>query len=262
MNYNENMPSYGHRSSSDIPLTIITSVITSAAVTVGVLFFTGNLKTPGAAADEQADAAKETAVKDDSKQVPPLVGLTPDVAKEVLRARGLRLVVQGRKPDSTVKEGQIAQQDPLPQSEIPEGGAVTVTVSSGVKQVEVPDIVGKSAAEAEEMLKTAGLTVKDVAETGQCAPAAVCECQPEVGKSVNEGSAVSLVVAPALTVPNVVDKYLGKAREELEKAGLKAGKIRWRSNDYKDSNIVLSQEPAAGTIASPGDEIDLFVNEE
>lgn len=258
MNYNESMPPYSRRP-SEIPTTILTAALTAAAVTVAVLFVTGNLKSGPAAVEtvEEKDAAK-----DESRQVPSVLGLTPEVALEVLRARDLRLVVQGRRPDNTVKEGQIAEQDPMAQSEIPMNGAVTVVVSAGAKQTDVPDIIGKPVKEAEEMLTAVGLSVKETDETGQCAPATVCECQPAVGTAVNEGAALKLVIAPALGVPDVVGKYLGKAKEELEKAGLKVGKIRWRSNDYKDGNIVLSQEPVAGTVASPGDEIDLFVNEE
>lgn len=259
MNYNENMPPYSRRP-SEMPTIIITSALTAAAVTAAVLFVTGNLK-PASSNTETVSSEKETA-KDESRQVPSLLGLTPEVAMEVLRARDLRLVVQGRRPDNTVKDGQIAEQDPLAQSEIPVNGAVTVVVSSGIKQIEMPDIIGKPVKEAEEMLTAVGLSVKETAETGQCAPATVCECRPAVGTAVNDGAAVSLVVAPALGVPDVVGKYLGKAKEELEKAGLKVGKIRWRSNEYKDGNIVLSQEPAAFTVASPGDLVDLFVNEE
>ena len=259
MNYNESMPPYGGRRSSDLPAVIITSGLTAAAVTVAVLFVTGNLKPPSESASEAPNG--DAAQKDDTRQVPPLIGLTPEVAVEVLNSRDLRLVVQGRRPDGTIKEGQIAEQDPLAQSEIPVRGAVTVVVSAGSARVEVPDVVGKSAEEAEKAITDAKLKVKGLEETGQCAPGTVCETVPSKGASVDEGSAVTMVVSPALTVPDVVGMYMGKAKEELKNAGLKVGKIRWRSNDYKDENIVLSQEPAAGEIASPGDEINLFVNE-
>ncbi len=173
MTYHENTP-YGGRRSSDIPVAIITSSLTAAVVTVAVLFVTGNLKTREKSASEEA-AAAEAAAKESTRQVPPLIGLTPDVAQEVLRGRDLRLVVQGRRPDSTVKEGQIAEQDPLAQSELPKNGSVSVVVSAGAVQVEIPNVVGKSRQEAEQALAAAELTVKEVLETGTCAPGTVCE---------------------------------------------------------------------------------------
>jgi serine/threonine-protein kinase len=171
-------------------------------------------------------------------------------------------VVQGRRPDNSVKEGQIAEQDPLAQSELPKNGSVSVVVSAGTEQVEVPNVVGKSRPEAEQALTAARLTLKEVLETGTCLPGTVCETKPSVGTSVDEKAPVSLVVAATATVPDVVNLYSGKAKEDIEKAGFKVGKIRWRSNDYKDANVVLSQEPPAGTVVAPGSEINLFVNEE
>ncbi len=261
MNYPESMPPRGNRS-PDVFISIVTASLTAAAITVAILFVTGNLQSNGKRSSDSTNSDNASGAAEATRQVPLLLGMTVEVAQELLRSRDLRLVVQGRRPDNNYKEGQIAEQDPFAESEIPAKGAVTVVVSTGPKHTEMPNLSGKTVQEAEQLLSNIGISVKEISETGKCTPSTVCESQPGAGSLVNEGSKVTLVIAASLTVPDVVGKYFGNAKEELEKVGLKVGKIRWRSNEDRSANIVLAQEPTAGTVASPGDAVDLFVNEE
>jgi eukaryotic-like serine/threonine-protein kinase len=252
--------SYGnssHRSSADIPITVFVSVLTSAFVTVGILFFTGNLSIL-----QRDNGSKSQEDLDDEKTVeaPSLKGLTTSVAGDVLRSRGLRLVVQEERADKNIPKGKIAEQDPLAGSELNEGGAIAVVVSTGPGESPVPDVTGKEVDEAKHILTEAGFVVGEISETDTGQPGTVAESKPAKGETAKSGSTIALVVTKAVTVPDVVGKYLPRAKKDLTEAGFKIGKFKWGDSEYKDSHVILEQKPEAGTIVVPGAEIILTVN--
>src|SRR6185436_9899761 len=64
-------------------------------------------------------------------KVPSLAGLPATVAGELLQARGLRLVVQDRKPDDKVAAEAVVSQQPLAESSLAVDSPVSVTISTG-----------------------------------------------------------------------------------------------------------------------------------
>jgi serine/threonine-protein kinase len=255
MSYETRTQPYSRRSST-VLVAFFTSLFTALIVTVAVLWLTGNLQS-SRAQDESQVANKKL------RKVPSLIGLTTETAADLLRSRDLRMVVGGEQPDPKVPKGKVAEQDPLADSELVKGGEVKVIVSSGVKKQKVPPVVGKPLEEAKGLLAAKGLTVGKVLETGEGDPGTVTEVQPGVGAEVADGSEVTLTISPAGTpVPDVVGSYRPKAKKLLEEAGFKVGKIRWGYNDYKDYNVVIKQEPEAGTIAPLETAVDLTVNDE
>ena len=248
--------SYGRTSgpSADIPVTVFTAVLTSAFVTLGILFYTDNLiqKNPE---DEQAKKPEE-----DNATAPSLIGLTRDVAAEVLRGRSLRLVVQDERPDDKVPEGKIAAQDPLAGSELKADGAISVIVSTGPDSAEIPDVIGKTKEEAERLIHTAGFALGDIEENDTGTPGTVFATLPPKGDKAKPGTQIKLTITKAVKVPEVVGKYLSRAKKEIEDAGLKVGKLRWGDTGAKDSHVILKQEPEPDTVVLPGSEVTLTVN--
>ena len=159
-------------------------------------------------------------------------------------------------------KGKIISQEPLSDSDLQAGGAVQVIVSSGKEKIAVPAVVGEPIEAAKKRIADKGLIVGKVLETGEGDPGTVTEVQPKVGTLVEAGGEIIVIMSPAgKPVPNVVGKYLFKAKKEVEEAGFKVGKIRRRYNDYQDENVILSQEPAAETIVPLGTAIDLIAND-
>jgi beta-lactam-binding protein with PASTA domain len=80
---------------------------------------------------------------------------------------------------------------------------------------------------------------------------------------MKEGAQVSLVVAQEVVeVPDLNGKRMSFVRKKLKKIGLKVGQLRWRYNENRRANIVLTQTPKAGATAAPGSAVDLVLNEE
>ncbi len=221
-----------------------------------MLFVTGNLSlTP---AEEEPEVAKQ-----EHQPVPSLVGMPTDSAKELLKARKLRMVVRAERPDKTAEKGIIVEQDPLPDSELEIGGEVAIIVSSGPRKATVPTVVGKPLEEAKKLVGEAGLEIGSISYAGEGAPGSVTQITPSAGTEVNDGATVVLVAAPLdVEVPSLVGMRTALAKKKIKESGLKVGKIRWRYNEDRPANLVLSQTPAAGTKAAPDSAVDLVLNEE
>ena len=246
-----------HTPTADIPVTVFTAVLTSAAVTVAILYFTGNLLSGAAESDSEPEPEKN----EKTIETPSLKGLSPEVAGSVLRSRGLRLVVQEERPDPNVPKGKIADQDPLASSELVEGGSVAVVVSSGPGESPVPDVSQKPLDEAKRVIAEAGFKVGKVTESATgTIPGAVVETDPTAGSAAKPGSTVNLVVTQSITVPDVVGMFRGRAQKTITEAGLKLGKVKWGDSEYRDGGAILAQEPEAGAVVVPGTEIVLTVN--
>jgi beta-lactam-binding protein with PASTA domain len=240
--------------SSIFAVSFFTAILTSTLVTGGMLYFTGNLL-PGSEVEVPAPPPELETI-----EAPSLVGVTTSVAADVLKSRGLRLVVQEERSDDKVPAGKICGQDPLAESVLNIGGEVAVVVSTGPASKPVPDVVGKPMNDAKQLLVEGGFKVGDMIESDTGEPGTVMESSPKAGEPAAPGTLVNLTVAKGITVPKVEGMYVGKAKKTLQDAGLKVGKLKWRYSDYADTNIILSQEPEAETVVAAGTEIILTAN--
>ncbi len=93
--------------------------------------------------------------------VPDVVGMTLDDAKTAIAAAGLPLGPIGQAPSGTVPAGQVMVQKPDAGATASVNAPVALVVSAGPPPapVAVPDIVGKTQADAETAVTTAGFRV-------------------------------------------------------------------------------------------------------
>ncbi|MGW3242520.1 Stk1 family PASTA domain-containing Ser/Thr kinase [Streptomyces sp. NPDC001070] len=197
-------------------------------------------------------------------RTPALVGLTRAQAEQQLRDAGLGVkVVEAF--DSTTSRGRVASTDPGTGERIRDTGTVTITVSKGPERVKVPDVVGRTLAEAKRALKTAGLTPATVTRefSDEVPQGRVISTDPGSGASRRPDSGVSLVVSKGVPVdaPDVVGQPLEDARLQLEDAGLRV-KVDPRRvySDQADEGAVAEQSPGADTQLAAGDTVTLTVS--
>ena len=114
-------------------------------------------------------------------KVPSLYNLTPAAAKQTLEGAGLSLGNQTEVPSDQVGKGQIVGQQPSAGADASPGSSVDVTVSSGPRQLPVPDVVGSNAEEAKQTIWDAGFGY--VVETAQSSQPAgtVVSTDPSAG---------------------------------------------------------------------------------
>jgi beta-lactam-binding protein with PASTA domain len=126
--------------------------------------------------------------------VPDVTGLTRESAEARLRDEGLE--VSAEEQESDVTEGDVISQNPTAGTKVTRGNTVTIVVSTGKPQVDVPDVVGMSEERATARLTGAGLspvrqerTVTDPAQDG-----VVIEQRPGAGTQVDQGREVVIVI--------------------------------------------------------------------
>jgi beta-lactam-binding protein with PASTA domain len=195
--------------------------------------------------------------------VPDVRGLSSAQAMHKLQEAHFKPNVQSR-PSASVASGKVISTEPSQGVPLLMGSPVTVLVSSGPMQVEVPEVVGQSETEARGSLRAAGLRVGAVTkreEPGQ-APGAVLSQSPSGGSSVRSSEAVSLVVAKAsqeVAVPRVVGKKQERAEGELIGAGFAVKSVTRSVTNEAEVGLVLQQTPAGGANAKRGATIKLTV---
>ena len=139
--------------------------------------------------------------------VPEVAGATEAEARQRLQDLGL-LVVTRQEPSDTVERGGVVRSEPAAGSTVERGATVILYLSSGPALPEVPDVTGRSEAEARAVLEEAGFTVlvQDVPVGGADTPDTVVAQNPAPGSAAAQGTQVTIWVAraPGQPVPPTV----------------------------------------------------------
>jgi eukaryotic-like serine/threonine-protein kinase len=197
----------------------------------------------------------------EQRSVPDVVGKSSGTAAQILQNQGFEVDVVPIQSD-TVAQDRVAGQSPDPGTEADEGSLVTITVSSGPGETQVPLVQDLPADDAVARLREAGLKSEQRREFSETVKnGRVIETSPSEGSTVRKGSTVTLVVSRGkekVDVPGVV----GKAREEAERLIRRAElepAVTEREDADADPGTVLEQDPAAGTALAKGRTVELVV---
>jgi predicted outer membrane repeat protein len=141
----------------------------------------------------------------------------------------------------------------------------TVVIHDPCIHVKVPNVVGKTQAAAQSAITSAGLVVGTVTQAhSETVPQGSVISQDPTGETpAVAGSSVDLVVSSGPTlveVPNVVGMTESAAEGALAAAFLEVGTKSWAASD-KPAGTVLSQDPAARTMAPRGSPVNLTISQ-
>lgn len=181
-------------------------------------------------------------------QVPDLKNMDEAQAKRILEDAGLKFRAGSDEPSDKVPEGIFVSSDPAPGDMVEKGKTVIVHFSSGPSSVEVPDLTGRTAKEAEQMLSGLGLSLDttSVDDASQKKDHIVSQ-EPAAGQKVAPKSRVRVNVASGFVVmPNVVGKSQDAAIAELNTAGITRVVIDapQPSSQYAPGTIMSQSSPA------------------
>jgi eukaryotic-like serine/threonine-protein kinase len=194
--------------------------------------------------------------------VPQVVGLTVSSARGRLDKAGLQPSEREENSD-TVPEGKVISVSPSEGQKVDKGSSVTLVVSSGKAQADVPDVTGKSFDEAQSTLQAAGFRVtrKDK-ETDTKDPGTVLSQDPKGGRQVDSGSTIALTVAkePAQApVPDVTGENSADAVRRLSQQGFEVDPQTRDVDSPDNDDVVIEQSPTAGTKAKKGSKVTIVV---
>jgi beta-lactam-binding protein with PASTA domain/predicted Ser/Thr protein kinase len=195
--------------------------------------------------------------------VPSVDGLGEQKATAMLIDKGLVVDRIVRQADDTVPEGRVIKTSPAAGQTVDRGSDVTLYVSSGPKQVKVPNVVNLRKQAAQQTLGDQGFQVVVTEEGSDSAePGTVLRQDPAAGTEVDPGSTVTIVVArriPTVIVPDLLGLGAQEATDTLTAAGLEPRTSYRAVTDPAQEGIVLDQKPASGTEAKEGAPVRIFV---
>ena len=132
-------------------------------------------------------------------------------------------------------------------------------------EIEVPDFVGKTFEEAQQIAEEAGLTIEqgeDVYSPDQ-EEGYISSQIPTAGSKVSEGKLITVYVSKGKkdgVVPKLVGMDYKEAQEYLETYGFELGIVKTETSTEPE-NQIIAQSVAEGTSAEKGTKIDVTVSD-
>ena len=197
--------------------------------------------------------------------VPDVTGKTQADATKALEDAGLKAGEVMQASDAEAAAGTVLLQEPAAGTEVDEGSAVALTLSSGPGTAEVPDVVGMTRAAAETALSDAGFTPASALQYDLTAPVGeVVDQLPAGGEQAAAGSQVGLLVSRgrpevSVSVPDVTGMTQDEATAALADTGLAAVPVEAYVADVPEGDVA-EQEPAAGDRVAPLSEVLITVS--
>ncbi len=194
--------------------------------------------------------------------LPDVNGKSSSEAVKILRENGFQPTTQSQASES-VEKGRVISTDPAAGIEVQVGSPVTVLVSSGPKEVSVPEVTGETQADATATLAAAGLKVSvSKREVAEPAAGTVISQTPGGGTQLKVGGQVTIVVAQALkkaAAPSVVGQSEAQAIAALTSAGFSSNTVSRTVTDPTKVGIVVQQSPEAGHKLAAGATVTIAV---
>ncbi|MDY2628560.1 MAG: Stk1 family PASTA domain-containing Ser/Thr kinase [Lachnospiraceae bacterium] len=195
-----------------------------------------------------------------------ILGKTEKAATKALEALGLLVKVEHG--DSEVDAGYVYDCSPGVDQQVKKGETVTIYVSLGSNEVEVPvpNIVNQTLELAKSMLKDANLSEGEISyEFSDRDYGTVLRQNPAGGVKLKEGSSVDIVVSKGpetvyVKVPYLINMTKDEAESALEAEGLKLGSVDEEYDDNVEAGKVISQSKSADTEVEENESIDIVIS--
>jgi eukaryotic-like serine/threonine-protein kinase len=216
---------------------------------------------PGERADKGSTVRLTVSDGPGTASVPSVEGLTRRSARARLRTAGFE-IEERRESSDSVPDGRAIRTSPPDGSTLEKGRTVTLLLSTGKEQVEVPDVTGQSVDEASSELQNRGFKVaRNDQVTDDEDPGTVLKQSPGAGSSIDKGSTVTLAVAKEPQEADVAD-VTGETQEDavrrLSQDGFEIDIQEQPVDSQEGDGVVLQQDPSGGK-AKRGSTVTLVV---
>ena len=240
------------RQPSQVPF-VITSIALAALVVVGV-WYLFNVIT-----DQPGETTTTTGVR--MIEVPNVSGRHQDEASQMLQEAGFRAVTQREASDEAIDT--VIRTVPSAGTELEESESVTMVISLGPVQVQIPNVVGSTLERAKGSLEGQGFAVVERTSRHDTIGAGLVVSQnPAAETSAPRGSTVDLVVSAGpepVEMPRVIGLTRDRAEGRLEGEGLEV-ETSTTFHAEVEEGLVISQSPAPGADVNPGWTVQIIVS--
>ena len=194
--------------------------------------------------------------------VPDVTSKNVTDATNALSTAGFKVSVKNVANDS-VPANQVFEQSPKGNTNADKGSTVEITVSSGIGDATVPDVVGRTQAAAESLLKTNNFIpeVKE-ASSDTVAKGTVISQSPSANAKATKNSVVTITVSSGagdVSIPNVIGLNAASASNQLGQAGFTVT-TKQATSATQPVGTVISTNPTPGTKAAKGSSVEITVS--
>ena len=256
--------------------TVVVAGIIILAIIFAIVWFLNNNKgsnpNPGAKVTESVSPSPKVTQdpSDLSKtfKMPNVLGMTQEEAKIAIEKLDPSAFITYKDAEYSdeYEVDQIMMQDPKQDSEVDKGTKITLTLSLGAEDLQIPDVTKLSEESAKLKLEGKGLKVElDYASSETIAKGYVISTDPVAGTKVGAGSTVNVLVSdgPAnngmVNVPKLMGMTEKDARAAIIAAGLKVGTVSYEPVDSSKAGKVTLQSESYNQSVKLGTVIDITV---
>ncbi len=195
--------------------------------------------------------------------VPYVIWDTQEDAIAKLKQAGLAEPEIQMASDANVAAGKVISQSVAAGEKVAEGTQITIVVSTGLTDFEMPNVVGQKQNVAENTLAAKGLVVAvEYIKDDSVAEGNVVRQSVKAGTSVKSGTTITLTVSSGKSTVSVAD-VVGKSRASAEST-LKGQGFKVTVLENYDSNVasgnVIRQTPVAGSSQIKGTTVTVYVS--
>lgn len=197
-----------------------------------------------------------------SKSIPNVIGATEADATNSLQAAGYKVNVSYGH-SATVAAGQVISQSPDSSQKGQAGDTITISVSQGPDEIDMPNVVGSTKDAAVAELQSKGFTVTINEEDKPEAAGTVVGQNPVAGTKLSSGSAVIIAISTGqvlVTAPDVRGMDPKTAVDTLKAAGFNGEmKQELRDEAEGENGKVISTTLIPGTQYPSNTGITIYV---
>ncbi len=214
-------------------------------------------------------------------EVPQLEGINYEKAKIIASNKDLVVFVESEKTSDRPKN-TIISQSPLPGAMVEKNSVINVVISAGpeiveekepepkqteLKKVVLPHYAGLNIDDVQRDIIRLNLRIGDIKyiENDKYAADVVIKTLPVSGSEIAEHSSVDIYVSKGIgsvIVPNVFRLSKYNAISKIRNAGLTVSQTYYTTSEEYPFDIVIRQEPKAGSRVKKGSDVKIWINRE
>ncbi|MEE9255591.1 MAG: PASTA domain-containing protein [bacterium] len=198
--------------------------------------------------------------------LPQVVGKDIVGGLEMLGERGIPLQVSGWAFSDEVPENHIFSQVPAGGRRIRKGRTVSLVISRGARDVQVPPVVGEDLSRAETLIRLNGLRVGRLERVfdSRRRMDEVLSSWPRLGQSIRRGDQVVLLVSQgprerAYAMPPLIGEPVNSALDRVREVGLTVGRVRYVDREGTLRGTIVAQIPQTGQRVLAGHRVHVDV---
>jgi serine/threonine-protein kinase len=215
--------------------------------------------------DEKPTLTLFVSAGSETQPMPEVIGQQAANAIALLKSMGFTNIQTEEAPADSldVAVGEVIKQNPQKGDEVAKDSPIVLTVSNGPPEVAVPDVSGKSATEAANILGQSGFKTQTKEESSESvASGTVIRTDPGAGTTARKGDTITIVVSSGkaqATVPSVTGLTKAGAESTITNAGLVPQATCSLDPTAPAGGTVSAQDPSPTTRVDKGSTVKFTV---